>query len=91
MVGMSKLSSLFSVGFNSVFYGAFYFVKDPIKIEHDATGLDCLTSMFLLILYFWQALRICPSELILILTDSVTINTIHITHTILDIKSKCYK
>ena len=32
---MSKLFYSFNVGFNSAFYGGFYFVKGPIKTEHD--------------------------------------------------------
>ena len=35
-VGMSKLFYSFSVGFNS----ASYFVKGPIKNDHDALGFD---------------------------------------------------
>ena len=53
-VGMSKLFCSFSVGFNS----AFYFVKGPIKTEHDTLGFDWMTSKSLLILSFCEALLI---------------------------------
>ena len=53
---MLKLFCSFSVGFNSTFYGAFYFVKGPIKTEHETLGFDWLTSKFFLILYFCEAL-----------------------------------
>ena len=39
-VGMSKIFYSFGLGFNSAFYGAFYFVKGPIKIELDTVGFD---------------------------------------------------
>ena len=40
MVGISKLFCFFSVGFNSTFYGAFYFVNGAIKVERDTLGFD---------------------------------------------------
>ena len=40
MVGISKLFCLFSVGFNSTFYGAFYFMNGAIKVERDTLGFD---------------------------------------------------
>ena len=39
-VGMSKLLFSFGFGFNSAFYGTFYFVKDPIKTEHNTLSFD---------------------------------------------------
>ena len=39
-VGMPKLFCSFSVGFNSAFHVAFYFVKSPIKTEYDKLGFD---------------------------------------------------
>ena len=36
--------------------GTFYFVKGPINTEHDTLGFDWLTSKFLPILYFCEAL-----------------------------------
>ena len=39
-VGMSKLFWSISVGFNSAFYDVLYFVKGPIKIQHDRIGFD---------------------------------------------------
>ena len=44
-------------------------------------------------LFLWSATYNCSSKqiLILVLTDSLIINIIHIIHTVLDIKSKQYK
>ena len=60
MVGMSKLFCSFGFGFNSNFYGTFYFVKSPIKTEHITLHFVWLTSEFLLILYFSEALLTFP-------------------------------
>ena len=57
-VGISKLFYSSRVGFNAAIYGAFYFVKGLIKTEHDTLGFDWLTSKFLLILCFCEALLI---------------------------------
>ena len=88
-VGMSKLFCSFIVGFNFAFYGAFYFREGSNKTIHDTLGC-WIPSHFL---YFWSATYSCPSkqDLILIFTDSVIVNIIHIFHTVLDIKSKRYK
>ena len=37
---MSKLLFSFGFGLNSAFYGTFYFVKDPIKTEHNTLSFD---------------------------------------------------
>ena len=39
-VGTSKLFCSFDVGFNSTFYGTFYFVEGPIKAEHNTLRFD---------------------------------------------------
>ena len=39
-------------------FGAFYFVKDPIKTEHYRLDFDWLVSKYLLILYFCKSLLI---------------------------------
>ena len=36
----SKLFFSFGVGFNRAFYGTFYFVKGPIKAEHNTLRFD---------------------------------------------------
>ena len=53
---------------------------DPIKQEHDALEFDWLTSKFILIFYFSEALFIIVqvNKFYLILTDSVIINIMHI-------------
>ena len=55
-VGMLKLFCSF--GFISTFYATFYFVKGPIKTEHDTLECDWLTAEFLLILHFCEAILI---------------------------------
>ena len=42
---MSKLLCSFGVGFNSVFYGTFYFVKGPIKTVHHTLRFDWLFAV----------------------------------------------
>ena len=88
-VGMSNLFNSFTVGFNSAFYGASYFLKDPIKSENDPLGFDWWTSKCLLILYFCEALLIiCKKTDFSFNFNNVTINIINIIHTVFEIKLK---
>ena len=90
---MSKLFWSISVGFNSAFYDVLYFVKGPIKIQHDRIGFDWLISKFFPILYFCEAILVIVqvSRSRFFLTDSVIINIIYIIHTVVGIRSKHYK
>ena len=94
---MSKFFCSFSVGFDSASYGPFYFVKSPIKTEHNKLGFDWLTWLGLTdshFVFLWGSTYNCPSKQILIsiLTDSVITSIILLyIYTVLDIKSKHYK
>ena len=73
--GVSKLFCSFSAGFNSTFYGTFYFVKCPIKTEHNTLRFDWLVNPFSL--YIFVKRYSSKQTLILISTHSVINNIIH--------------
>ena len=53
----SKMRCSFGDGFKSAFYGTFYLVKGPKKIEHNRFNLlDIIWSIFIYLLHLWYLL-----------------------------------